>query len=200
MWLFEVHDGPRPGFRLNLRHGYAGVCMGQEGTCESWLPLGNSIERALSHPDDQQLQFQLLRAKLEDTTSGLCLVKQTEDEARAERKALVLVDGCTDREIGVTNIAEAYGRSMPELVTYVESGGCVRRLYVFKPGDALFISWPARALNAHKPKRFVIAWDGEKLEETAVGRPRRNSRPPKKVREQERKQNRSAGPPELRPS
>lgn len=190
MWLFEVHDSPRLGFRLNLRRGFAGVSMGYDDATngESFLPLGNSIESALDHPDDQGLAFSLIRAKLEEKTSGLCLVKQTEDEARDERKALVLVDGCLDRDVGITYIAEAYGKPTPELVTYTQGRGWVRKLYVFKPGDALFISWPAKALGTQHPKRFVITWDGSDLVETPVGRPRRNSRPPKKVREQMRQQ------------
>lgn len=201
MWLFEVHDDVRAGFRLILKAGEAGVPMGYDETTNgsAWLPLGNSIERALVHPDDQDLEFQLLRAKLEDTTSGLCLVKQTEEEARAEQLALVLVDGSTDPEVGVTNIAEAFGKPTPELITYARGNGHTRQLYVFKPGDALFISWSAKALDAPRPKRFIIVWDGERLRELAVGRPRRNSRPPRKVRE-ERKQERSAAAPrELRP-
>ncbi len=186
MWLFEVHDDVRTGFRLTLRAGEAGVPMGFDETTKAttWLPVGNSIERALQHPDDQTQSFVLIRAKLEDTTSGLCLVKQSEEDARAEKLALVLVDGCTDPEIGATRIAEAYNKPSPELITCAQGSGHLRNLYVFRPGDALFISWSAKALGTNQPKRFIIAWDGLELKELAVGRPRRNSRPPKRVREE----------------
>lgn len=184
MLLFEVHDSPRPGFRLILKHGEAGVPMGYDDKSggPTWLPLGNSIERLLAHPDDQDREFELRHAHLEEKNIGFVLTGQTKGEAALEKRALVLVDGCTDREIGVTNIAEAFGKTMPELVTYTQGGGMARRLYIFKPGDALFISWSASALGTDKPKRFIISWDAEKQElvETAVGRPRRNSRQPRK--------------------
>lgn len=201
MWLFEVNDSVRAGFRLVLRSGEAGVPMGYDEATNgaAWLPLGNSIERALQHPDDQRESFLLRRAKLEDKTAGLCLAKQSEEEAIAERMALVLVDGCTDPELGTTNIAEAFNKPTPELITYARGNGHLRNLYVFKPGDALFISWSARSLDADRPRRFIIAWDGEQLQELAVGRPRRNSRPPKRVREEKKQQRDRPVQQELRP-
>lgn len=202
MLLFEVHDSPRPGFRLILKQGEAGVPMGydEKDKSDTWLPLGNSVEKWLAHPDDQNQEFVLLHAHLEEKSIGFCLTGQTTEEAALEKRALVLVDGCTDREIGVTNIAEAFDKPMPELVTYTQGGGHTRRLYIFRPGDALFISWSAASLDANRPKRFVITWDAEQqqLVETAVGRPRRHSKPPKKhAPQQERRQ---AQPRELRPS
>lgn len=201
MWLFEVHDDVRAGFRLNLRAGEAGVPMGFDETTNgnAWLPLGNSLERALQHPEDQEVAFVLERARLEDKSAGLILTKQTEDEAHAERLALVLVDGCTDPEIGITRIAEAFNKPAPELITFAQGNGHTRRLYVFKPGDGLFISWSARALGTTHPKRFIIAWDGEELKELAVSRPRRNSRPPKRVREEQKVSQSRLKTQELRP-
>lgn len=201
MFLFEVREHKEDGFKLVLRSDEALVALGYDTDSKGpvWLPLGNSIERWLQHPDDQTEPFRLLHAKFEEKGVGMVLTAQTHDEALKEGKALVLIEGSIDREIGVTNIAEAYGKPKPELFSYTEDGSMIRRLCIFKPGDALFISWPARAIDAPGPKRFIIAWDGEQLVETAVGRPRRSARPPKKVRE-EKKQKRSAGPPELRPS
>lgn len=185
MLLFEVVDeGPRPGFKLVLRHGKAGVPMGYDEKYQgdTWLPLGNSIDNALAHPDDQQIPFKLLHAHLNYKSIGFCLTVQPAEEAVLEKRALVLVDGCTDPEVGVTNIAEAFDRPMPELVTHTQGDGHSRRLYIFNHGDALFISWSAASLDASRPKRFIVTWDAEKqqLLELAVGRPRRNSRPPKK--------------------
>lgn len=184
MLLFEVHDSPRPGFKLVLKQGEAGVPMGYDDKVkgDTWLPLGNSVERWLAHPDDQQEKFVLMHAHLEEKNIGFCLTAQTADEAALEKRALVLVDSCVDRELGVTNIAEAFDKPTPELVTYTSGAGSSRRLYIFKPGDALFVSWSAASLGTSRPKRFIITWDAEKrqLVETAVGRPRRNSRPPKK--------------------
>jgi hypothetical protein len=202
MWLFEVHDDVRPGFRLILKSGEAGVPMGYDDKVkgDTWLPLGNSVEKWLRHPDDQQQEFKLLHAHLDEKNIGFCLTGQTTDEAALDERALVLIDACTDREIGVTNVAEAFGKTMPEFVLYTKGDGHSRRLYIFKPGDALFISWSAASLDSNRPKRFVISWDAEKkqLVETAVGRPRRASRPPKK---QERSKHRSPAPTrELRPS
>ncbi len=203
MWLFEVHDDIRPGFKLTLNAGEVGVPMGFDDAIKTtaWLPVGTSIERALRHPEDQKQSFSLLRAKLEDTTIGLCLVSQTEEEARAEKLALVLVHAITNPELGVTRIAEAHNKPSPELVTFTQGEEHLRNLYVFRPGDALFISWAARALGTDHHKRFIVAWDGEQLKELAVSRPRRNSRPPKRVRAQEQRthQHPAASPKELRP-
>lgn len=185
MLLFEVNEeGPQPGFKLVLRHGEAGVPMGydEKYRSDSWLPLGDSIEKWLVHPDDQQVLFGLLHAHLEEKNIGFCLTKQSKEEAALEKRALVLVDGCTDDNIGVTNIAEAYGKTMPEFVLYTQGSGHTRRLYIFEDGDALFISWSAASLNSNRPKRFIVTWDAEQrqLVETAVGRPRRSSKPPRK--------------------
>lgn len=175
MFLFEVHEHLEPGFKLVLKQGEAMVPMGYDDEHKGpiWLPLGNSIEAALRHPDDQALEFKLLHAGLDDTTSGLKLVAQTRTEAYQDERALVLVDGCTDPEVGVTNIAEAFDRTTPELITHSSGSLMTRRLYLFKPGDALFISWSARSLGTNRPKRFIIAWDGEALTESLVSRPRR---------------------------
>ena len=201
MLLFEVHDSPRPGFRLILKQGEAGVPLGydEETKGDTWLPLGNSVERWLVHPDDQAEEFVLLHAHLEEKSIGFCLTGQSKEEAALEKRALVLVDGSTDREVGVTNIAEAFDRPMPELVTYTEGAGHTRRLYIFKPGDALFISWSAASLDSNRPKRFIISWqeveernaEGEttrvmRLLETPVGRPRRNSKQPRKQQKHQR--------------
>ncbi len=188
MFLFEVHEHLEPGFKLVLKNGDAMVPMGYDDEHKGpiWLPLGNSIESALRHPEDQELEFKLLHAGLDDTTSGLKLVAQTKTEARNDQRALVLVDGCTDPEVGVTNIAEAFDRTMPELITHSSGSGMTRRLYLFGPGDALFISWSARSLGTNRPKRFIIAWDGYSLTESLVSRPRRRQFRSAKKQEQVR--------------
>jgi len=202
MLLFEVHESVRPGFNLVLDDGEAGVPMGYDDKVggKTWLPLGNSVERWLTHPEDQREEFKLLHAHLEEKNIGFCLTGQTAEEAALEKRALVLIDGCTDPEVGVTIIAEAFGKTMPELVTHTHGDGHSRQLYIFNHGDALFISWSAASLEASRPKRFIVTWDAEKkqLLETSVGRPRRNSRPTKK-QEKKRQQQAPAVGQELRP-
>lgn len=168
MWLYEVHEGPRPGLRVSLSSAHVGVQLGfdDEYATPAVLPLGRSLTRLLVHKDDEQSPFMLMRANLEETTAGLCLTKQSEEEARAEKKALVLIDGRTVAG-GVTHIGHARGKPAPELVTYTQGDGCRRELYVFKPGDALFISW---AHEGSRPKKFVIEWNGQDLVEQAVAR------------------------------
>lgn len=199
MFLFEVREHVEQGFKLAWRNGEVLVALGYDTAANGpvWLPVGNSIERELRHPDDSGLPFHLLHAKLEDK-NGMVLTAQSEAEAIKEGRALVLVEACCDPELGATNVAEAYGRSKPELFSYTEDGSMIRRLFIFKPGDAVFISWSARSLGTEHPRRFIIAWDGQQLTEQAVGRPRRNSRPPKKVREQKKVRPQAA--PELHPS
>jgi hypothetical protein len=200
MFLFEVREHVEDGFKLVRRGNEAMVALGYDTAAKGpvFLPIGNSIERELRHPDDYNLPFRLLQGKFEEKGVGTVLTAQTREEALKEGKALVLVEACCDPELGVTNVAEAYGKSKPELFSYTEDGSMIRRLLIFKPGDAVFISWSARSLGTERPKRFIIAWDGAQLTEQAVGRPRRNSRPPKKVREQ--KKSRPMAAPELRPS
>lgn len=166
MWLFEVHDSPRPGFRVNLSPGRAGVQMGvddQHGA--TVLPLGKSLVRLLGHENDQDEPFLLLRAQLKDTTAGLCLVRQSEESARAEQRALVLIDRwfVDEKPTGAVRIAVAYGRNQPDLITYTHGTSGRREMYVFSKGDALYIHWVG---DEHEPeKRFIIEWDGAELKE-----------------------------------
>lgn len=165
MLLYEVHEYLRCGFGVVLRPGRAGVPLGFDGEASvpQYLPLGHSIDGLLKHPEDAEENFRLHWGALDEKTSGLCLVHQTETEARADRKALVLVDGCVDEELGVTTIEQARGRPMPELITYTQDSSMRRALYLFNEGEALYVCWTARSLDAKKPRRFVITWDGEQL-------------------------------------
>ncbi len=184
MWLFEVHDDVRPGFRLSLRPGRTGVSLGydEEIGGESWLPVGSSIDKWLRHPDDQDLSFGLRHANLEDKNIGLCLTEQTAAEAARDDRALVLIEGCIDAEAGFVDIADAHNRPAPSLVTYASGNGHVRKLYLFKPGDSLYVNWSARALNANQPKRFIITWDADAKELLAepLRRPHRGWRSKKR--------------------
>lgn len=167
MWLFEVTDSMRPGVRLVLTPGRMGIPLGidEQFRTPSTLPVGRSISRVLDHPDDQVENFILKRGTLQPTATGFIVVKQTEEEAIAERKALVFVDRCTDKELGYTRVTEAWGRPSPNLIFGTNGQGYRRELYEFKQGDALFICWPAAALDQVHPKRFIIFWDGQQLTE-----------------------------------
>ncbi len=200
MFLFEVREHIEDGFKLVMRGNEALVALGYDTDANGpvWLPLGNSLERALKHPDDQRQDFRLLHARLEEKSAGMVLTAQTREEALAEGKALVLVEGCIDQSLGVTSIAEAYGRSKPEQISYTEDGCIIRRLFVFKPGDAIFISWSAAALDRDYPKRFILSWEEGVLKELPVGRRPRNFRRPRKEQETPLKQGRAPKQQELR--
>lgn len=163
MWLFEVTDTVNTGVKLVLMPGRMGVPLGTDAKYGTpmMLPIGRSISRCLEHPDDQEESFKLKRGRLEEGK----LVKQTEEEAAASGKALVFIDRCTDSELGMTRIAEAWGKPSPTLVKVFGTLGYDVELYEFKPGDALFICWPAAALDQRHPKRFIISWDGQQLVE-----------------------------------
>ena len=200
MFLFEVRENVQTGFKLVMRNHQALVALGYDNSHQGpvFLPLGNSLEKLLRHPDDQDLPFRLLHARLEEKTTGMVLTAQTTDDALAEGKALVMVEGCMEQSMGVTVVADAYGRTRPELLSYTEDGAVIRRLFIFKPGDALFISWSAMALDQDYPKRFIIAWDGRDLRELAVGRPRRNFRPQLKRQEESTPERQQVALQELR--
>jgi len=184
MWLFEVTDSVRPGVRLVLQTGCVGVPLGinkANGTT-ILLPVGKSISRWMGHPDDSDGVFTLYRAALKHAPSGRTLVKQPENEAIAERRALVFVDRCVDQELGSTKIDKARGRKLPEHIAGFEGLGYTRELFCFEPGSALFVCWPAAALEVFtgRPKRFIISWDGAQLLEEACQRrlPSRRAREP----------------------
>jgi len=185
MWLFEVTDEVRTGVRLVSQPGRVGVPLGEiaENGMTRLLPVGKSISRLMAHQDDQKGTFTLYRAALKSPPSGRCLVRQPATDARAEKKALVFVDRCLDQELGTTMVAKARGKRPPERIAEFLGDGCSRTLFLFEPGDALFICWPAGALGeerAKTAKRFVIAWDGCQLLETPCQRmlPPRNAREP----------------------
>lgn len=169
----EVHH--LEGFRVTMRPA-PGVCMGSDDQLGSRtiLPLGKSITRYLGHREDSSESFRLLFGKLTDTNSGLCLVAQTEEEARRDDRALLLIDVCTDPSAGVTTrIVEARDRTCPETITYTSEGGGGRQLYLFKPGNGLFISttWHGQPhLMRHK---FILEWNGSHLVEIPCHRSRR---------------------------
>jgi hypothetical protein len=162
------------------------------------LPLGGSLWKLLTHPADQTEEFRLLRGNLEETTAGLVLVKQSEKEAREEKRALVLVAGCHDESLGTTKIYTAYDHTSPDPITYTQGDGCKHALFIFRPGDGLFISWPAEALGSTRPKSFIVSWDGTEMKERVVNRnPRRPRRPWKKPVEEPRETKTSVS--EVRP-
>ena len=163
MWLFEVTDTVRPGVKLVLAPGRMGVPLGTDAVygTSMMLPLGRSLSRWLEHPDDQGEPFVLKRGTLADGK----LVRQTEEEAKAERKALVFIDRSKDIALGLTRVTEAWQKPIPTLVKTYYLVGYNVELYEFKPGDALFICWPAAVLEQVHPKRVIISWDGQQLKE-----------------------------------
>ena len=173
MWLFEIHDEVRPGFRVSMSPGPAHVLLGRDDACgnRTCLPIGHSIRKYLEHEDDADADIRLNHARLEERNVGLILVRHSVEEAREERKALALVYGCSDPELGETRAEEAWGHGKPEQVTFTQGDGCRCDLYVFRPGDALYIHWPATVLGTHRPKKFIAEWDGEQMK-TRLFRPR----------------------------
>ena len=169
----EVHH--LEGFRVTLRPA-PGICMGpdnQLGDC-TVLPLGKSITRYLGHREDGAEAFRLLFGKLTDTTAGLCIVAQTEEESRKDNRALLLIDVSTDPEADVTTkIVDAHGRTRPETVTATNEGGCGRLLCLFRPGDGLFVNTTWRRQAQQVRHKFILEWDGSHLIEIPCHRERR---------------------------
>lgn len=175
MWLYEVHDAPRRGFRVSLRPGQAVVPMGidEETKCQAVLPIGKSIMRHLDYSADSGKSITLLRARLDYTTAGLMLVRQDERDAIAERRALVLFDENHDPASGITRVESSMLHSQPQLITWTKGDSCVRSLYLFRPGDGLFVCWSATDDGTPgRPKRFIVHWNGSELVETPCQRQR----------------------------
>lgn len=172
MFLFEVTDVIRAGARLVQQASGIGVPLGIDKPTGTTilLPVGKSISRWMTHPDDAGGGFILHQAVLKHPPSGRCLVRQPLNEAMSERRALVFVDCCVDEELGMTRIDKARRRKTPEYIAGFQGQGHTRDLFLFEPGDALFICWPAAAIGVRSPKRFIISWDGQQLLEEACQR------------------------------
>lgn len=196
MWLFEVTDEIRPGVRLVSQPGCVGVPLGEiaENGLVRLLPVGKSIARLMDHQDDRRGTFTLYRAALKYAPSGRCLVRQLFADAATEGKALVFVDSCLDQELGITVINKARNRRAPECIAEFIGDGHSRTIFLFEPEDALFICWPAAALEdgrASGPKRFIISWSGNQLLEI----PCQRRLPPRTAREPAPMQSRSVKAP-----
>lgn len=184
MWLYEVKDDVRLGVRVLLTPGHVGIPLGTDQHYRTPITLlfGRSLSRELDHPDDHHEEFILKRGSLQESNSGYKLIKQTEQEATEEGKALVFIDRCTDDELGHTRVTVAWRRSSPKLLMAEDNPGLRREVYEFNKGDGLFICWPPAALDQRHPKRFIIEWDGTTLTEVVCqrrprSRQRRERRP-----------------------
>jgi len=95
MWFYELRGQLNRGLAVEMRPTPQ-VSVGVTGARRLVLPLGRSIRNYLTHPDDSREEFQLVFGNLETTTQGLVLTHMPEDEAKADRRALLLVNQIAD--------------------------------------------------------------------------------------------------------
>lgn len=160
MRWFEVSDSITEGCRLGHGANGPGIPMGidAETGVAQYIEFGNSLTRLLKHPDDYLAGFRLHWAGLTQGPSP-CAVAQTQEEAIADGKAIVLLDRAYDEDAGVTKVAEAWQRGRPDLLRYVVSRGLVRAMYLFSKGNGLYVKHP-RSMG---DMRFEMVWDGATL-------------------------------------
>ncbi len=177
MRFFEVQDEVRDGFRVSMKPT-PGINLGGDEDSDGFvrLPLGSSLRNVLTHPEDLAEAFYLLYGKLEHTSAGLMLIAQPPEEREKDTTALVLVERCDYAPAGIKRVDVAYGKGQPECVTHVREVGLGRDLYLFHPGDGLYIDWDDPTTGR---RRFIIAWDGRELS-TLICRPRSARRLPRK--------------------
>lgn len=170
MWLFEVNEGVRVGCLLSQREGRWGIPMGlhEETKVEHVLPLGNSLNRLLRGPEDNE-RFVLQRAAIHRKAAGGCFVLQSHADAVAEAKALVFVDRCVEPAMGTTRIEAAHGCTEPMLRFSHQSSGILREAYEFSCGDGMYVHHPSGVFGT--TKKFTVVWTAEQdLEQREVSR------------------------------
>ena len=154
MQIYEVASGlVRVGARLVL-HPTAGIPMGRIET----FPIGRSISSQLEHPDDDGV-WMLKWGRLQRTTGGLKLVRQSKEAALREERALVLLD-CIQYGKLQTRVTKARNHNPPALIySGTEDDGVTRYLYVFRSNEGLFVTCPAIDEDL---QRFTLVWTPEK--------------------------------------
>lgn len=163
MRLYEVGERVREGFNITFRAGHdpAVFMIGKDETfgTPTCITLASGIRRELRHDDDQNEPFRLRWGKYDETTAGLQLLAQTEQESDKDGQALVLIDRCELPNIPLTKIEEAYGHPEPmQLTTSRGDDGHQCELVLFNPGDGLFITWDRRLIGTKTDLRFILWW------------------------------------------
>lgn len=165
MQLFEVGEHIRPGFKLTTEEGRRPsvplLAFDNEAKGPTCVSLGNSLCKLLRHPEDRGTQWTLLWGKLRDTNVGLTLVAQTEEAAKKDRQALVLLDRCYLPNVPLTEVVSTYEYADPERLTYSVGEGHQRDLFLFKPGEGLLIRWDRRLLGTNKDLKFILVWKAD---------------------------------------
>lgn len=149
--LYAVNGSVNPGFRVTRCSLGYGVGLGVNPTTRDShiLRLDDSLSRLLGNEEDADVKFTLRFAKLvvcEDEITRLGA--QTLEEAKADRSVLVLVDLCTDTDLGVTKIGPNHRiPQAPHELARNDSRGASCVLYEFQVGDSLYVSHPPNAYD-----------------------------------------------------
>lgn len=163
MHLYEVGMDVRRGFKVVLAEGKVPVVPMVSKSIETGGPtviaLGKSICRELHHPDDRKRTFRLNRADYHETTAGLMLVAQSEEQNAKDERALVLIDQCWLPTVPMTDVRPAKQYTKPEHLAYSVGDETRRDLFLFLPGNGVFVHWDYRLIpEATEHLRFILAW------------------------------------------
>ena len=151
MWFYELRGQLRQGLAVEMRPTPQ-VSVGVTATRRLVLPLGRSIRNYLTHPDDSGEEFSLVFGNLEATTQGLVLTQMPEDEAQADRRALLLVNQIADSDEN-------------EVLSY-ERGQWRRQAVSLHERALLFQPWSAIRVTHQTPLAMTtteLRWDGRTM-------------------------------------
>jgi hypothetical protein len=184
MRLFEVGEHVQEGLPVTMYVGRMPcVSLGvdiETKECRS-IELGNSICRELKHPEDNAVRFRLTRASFDQTALHaikLVALHKTEPD---DGLALIVVARSELPEVPMNRVTSSREHTDPEHLTKVRSDGSGYDVFLFRPGNGLYIAWSRRLTGLKYDLCFVISWDGEELERKWVRGPKRRELTPVQI-------------------
>lgn len=178
MRLFEVGEHVQEGLPITMDVGHTPcVSLGADVATNElhFIELGNSICRELKHPEDSSVRFRLKRARFDQaavSTIKLVALHATEPD---DDLALIVVARSELPGAPMNGVESAYKHTDPEHLSRTRGYGSGCDVFLFRPGNGLYISWSRELTGLKHNVCFVIAWDGAVLHRLERGSKRRRA-------------------------
>lgn len=184
MQLFEVGEHVQEGLFVTMEVGHKPcICLGADIETNElhFIELGNSICRELKHPDDAPERFRLKRARLDQNALHIIKLLALHKSEPDDGLALVVVTRSELPGVPMNVVESARKHTDPEHLSRTRGGGSGCDVFLFRPGNGLYISWSRRLTGLKYDLCFVISWDGEVLHRLERGRQRQREMVPVQV-------------------